>query len=306
MEIFMTNENHVAKYMKREKRLALLFIMPALSVFLLFMFYPLAYTLYLSFFRWNMVSPQMKFAVLDNYIRLLTSPVTMQVIENTLLYIVILVLLNFLLPYGLSFVNTFLMKRGKNIYKTLLFSSSLIALVVGAILFQWIFNPVSGPVAAVADMAGVTLPAWSKTPGLVIVIISLVAVYKAFGYNFLILLSGMNNVPEELIEAARLEKASNRNIFTRIVMPLTSSTAVYILIMTIVQGLQYVFTPIKVLTQGGPNDASSNIIYQGYDYAFTFYETGMSAALAIVTMVIFLLLLYLEFRYVEKGVYYEN
>lgn len=121
MEIFMTNENHVAKYMKREKRLALLFIMPALSVFLLFMFYPLAYTLYLSFFRWNMVSPQMKFAALDNYIRLLTSPVTMQVIENTLLYIVILVLLNFLLPYGLSFVNTFLMKRGKNIYKTLLF-----------------------------------------------------------------------------------------------------------------------------------------------------------------------------------------
>ena len=112
------------------------------------------------------------------------------------------------------------------------------------------FYPVSGPVAAVADMAGVTLPAWSKTPGLVIVIISLVAVYKAFGYNFLILLSGMNNVPEELIEAARLEKASNRNIFTRIVMPLTSSTAVYILIMTIVQGLQYVFTPIKVLTQG--------------------------------------------------------
>lgn len=302
----MTNENHVAGYMKREKRLALLFIMPALSVFLLFMFYPLAYTLYLSFFRWNMVSPQMKFAALDNYICLLTSPVTMQVIENTLLYIVILVLLNFLLPYGLSFVNTFLMKRGKNIYKTLLFSSSLIALVVGAILFQWIFNPVSGPVAAVADMAGVTLPAWSKTPGLVIVIISLVAVYKAFGYNFLILLSGMNNVPEELIEAARLEKASNRNIFTRIVMPLTSSTAVYILIMTIVQGLQYVFTPIKVLTQGGPNDASSNIIYQGYDYAFTFYETGMSAALAIVTMIIFLLLLYLEFRYVEKGVYYEN
>lgn len=302
----MTNENHVAGYMKREKRLALLFIMPALSVFLLFMFYPLAYTLYLSFFRWNMVSPQMKFAALDNYIRLLTSAVTMQVIENTLLYIVILVLLNFLLPYGLSFVNTFLMKRGKNIYKTLLFSSSLIALVVGAILFQWIFNPVSGPVAAVADMAGVTLPAWSKTPGLVIVIISLVAVYKAFGYNFLILLSGMNNVPEELIEAARLEKASNRNIFTRIVMPLTSSTAVYILIMTIVQGLQYVFTPIKVLTQGGPNDASSNIIYQGYDYAFTFYETGMSAALAIVTMIIFLLLLYLEFRYVEKGVYYEN
>lgn len=248
----------------------------------------------------------MKFVALQNYIHLLTDPVTLKVVQNTLLYIVILVLFNFLLPYVLSFINTFLMKRGKHVYKALLFSSSLIALVVGAILFQWIFNPVSGPVAALAESFGITLPAWSKTPGLVIVIISLVAVYKAFGYNFLILLSGMNSVPEELIEAAKLEKASNRNIFTNIVMPLTSSTAVYILIMTIVQGLQYVFTPIKVLTQGGPNDASSNIIYQGYDYAFTYYETGMAASLAIVTMVIFFVLLYLEFRYVEKGVYYEN
>ena len=253
----MTSADRTAKYVKQERRLAMLFILPALSVFLLFMFYPLAYTLYLSFFRWNMVSPNMKFVAFQNYIDLLTAPVTVKIVENTLLYIAILVLFNFLLPYILAFVNTFLMKKGKHIYKALLFSSSLIALVVGAILFQWIFNPVSGPVASVADLFGITLPAWSKTPGLVILIISLVAVYKAFGYNFLILLSGMNSVPEELIEAAKLEKASERNIFTHIVVPLTSSTAVYILIMTIVQGLQYVFTPIKVLTQGGPNDGSS-------------------------------------------------
>jgi sn-glycerol 3-phosphate transport system permease protein len=293
-------------YLKRERRLAVLYILPALSVFILFMFYPLIYTIYLSFYRWNMVSPNMKFVALQNYVNLLSDPVTVQVFKNTALYIVILVFFNFLLPYILAYINTFLMKTGKHVYKALLFSSSLIALVVGAILFQWIFNPVSGPVAALADKAGITLPAWSKTPGLVILVISLVAVYKAFGYNFLILLSGMSSVPEELIEAARLEKASNGNIFRKIVMPLTSATAIYILIMTIVQGLQYVFTPIKVLTQGGPNDASSNIIYRGYDYAFTFYETGMSAALAIVTMIIFLLLLYLEFRFVEKGVYYEN
>ena len=302
----MKNQSKMPAYAAKEKRLAILYILPALLVFVLFMFYPLVYTLYLSFFKWNMVSPNMRFVGLRNYINLLTDPVTVKIAENTLLYIVILVLFNFLLPYVLSYVNTFLMKTGKHVYKALLFSSSLIALVVGAILFQWIFNPVSGPIGAIFNDIGVHLPAWSKTPGLVILVISLVAVYKAFGYNFLILLSGMNNVPEELIEAAKLEKAPSSNIFTKIVMPLTSSTAVYILIMTIVQGLQYVFTPIKVLTQGGPNDASSNIIYQGYDYAFTFYETGMAAALAIVTMFIFFILLYLEFRYVEKGVYYEN
>ncbi len=299
-------KNEDMGYLKRERKLAVLYILPALSVFILFMFYPLVYTIYLSFFRWNMVAPNMKFVAFQNYIDLLTDPVTLQVFKNTALYIVILVLFNFLLPYILAYINTFLMKTGKHVYKALLFSSSLIALVVGAILFQWIFNPVSGPIAELASKANITLPVWSKTPGLVVLVISLVAVYKAFGYNFLILLSGMSSVPEELIEAARLEKASSGNIFRKIVMPLTSSTAIYILIMTVVQGLQYVFTPIKVLTQGGPNDASSNIIYRGYDYAFTFYETGISAALAIVTMIIFLFMLYLEFRYVEKGVYYEN
>jgi len=122
----------------------------------------------------------------------------------------------------------------------------------------------------------------------------------------LVLLSGMSGVSTELIEAARLEKTPNRKIFGKIVMPLTSSTAIYVLIMSIVQGMQYVFTPIKVLTQGGPDFASSNIIYGVYQEAFGYYNTGKASALSIITMLVFLVLLFLEFKYVEKGVYYEN
>lgn len=87
------------------------------------------------------------------------------------------------------------------------------------------------------------------------------------------------------------------------------NTVVYIvilLIMTIVQGLQYVYTPIKVVTQGGPNYASSNLIYQSYHEAFTLYQTGDASALSVVTMTLFIVLLLLEFKFVEKGVYYEN
>lgn len=150
------------------------------------------------------------------------------------------------------------------------------------------------------------MPTWSKTPGLVIFVISLVACYKAFGYNFLVLLSGVSNVSGELIEAARLEKTSNFKIFTKIVMPLTSSTAIYVLIMSIVQGVQFVFTPIKILTQGGPNGASSNILYGTYQEAFLYFNSGSASVLSVLTMLIFIVLLILEFKYVEKGVYYEN
>lgn len=303
--------NHDSKRKKpskimKENLLAWLFVSPAMLGFVLFMFWPLAYTFYLSFFKWNMVSPTKTMVGLKNYITLFKDPETIQIFANTLLYLVILVILNFLVPYILAFVNTFVIKKFKSLYKSLIFMPSLISLVVGAIVLQWIFNPVSGPVSAVLSHIGITMPTWSKTKGLVIFVISLVAVYKAFGYNFLVLLSGVSSVPDELIEAARLEKTPNRKIFSKIVVPLTSSSAVYILIMSIVQGLQYVFTPIKVLTQGGPNNASSNIIYRGYQEAFTFYNTGRSSALSVITMLIFLILLYIEFKYVERGVYYEN
>lgn len=291
---------------RRERWLAFTLIAPALIVFLLFMFWPLAYTVYLSFFKWNMVSPNMVAVGIDNYIAVLKDPVTWQIMRNTVIYLVVLVVFSFLLPYVMAFINQFLMQKARGWYKTLLFVPSMISLVVGAIVFQWIFNPLTGPVGNLVQMFGWTLPSWSKTADLVIFVISLVAVYKAFGYNFLILLSGVSSVPEELIEAAKLEKTPKRTIFSKIVVPLTSSSAIYILIMCMVQGIQYVFTPIKVLTQGGPNNASSNVIYRAYETAFTYYETGISSVISVLTLVLFMVLLYLEFRYVEQEVYYEN
>lgn len=294
------------KSRRKDTILAWVFILPATLAFVVFMFWPLFYTVYLSFLKWNMVAPVKKFVGIKNYIDIIGDKTTIQIVANTVVYILILVIMNFAVPYILAFVNTFVMKKGKGIYKTLLFIPSLISLVVGAIVFQWIFNPISGPIAAVLNKFGYTMPTWSRTKGLVIFVISLAAVLKSFGYNFLVLLSGMGSVSDELIEAARLEKTPDRTIFRKIVMPLTSSTAVYVLIISIVQGMQYVFTPIKVLTQGGPNNASSNIIYGVYQEAFGFYNTGKASALSIMAMFVFLVLLFLEFKYVEKGVYYEN
>lgn len=291
---------------RREQVLALTLIAPALAVFLIFMFWPLVYTVYLSFFKWNMVSPKMVMVGWDNYISVLRDPVTLQIMVNTGWYLLILIVFSFLLPYIMAFVNSFLMSKGRSWYKVLLFVPSMISLVVGAIVFQWIFNPLTGPLGALADLFGMALPTWSKTGGLVIFVISLVAVYKAFGYNFLILLAGVSSVPEELIEAAKLEKTPSRTVFSKIVVPLTSSSAIYILIMSIVQGIQYVFTPIKVLTQGGPDNASSNVIYRAYETAFTYYETGVSSVISVVTLILFIILLWLEFKYVESEVYYEN
>ena len=109
-----------------------------------------------------------------------------------------------------------------------------------------------------------------------------------------------------MIEAAKMDNVPMYKIFFDIVVPMSSATGIYVFIMTIVQGLQYVFTPIKVITQGGPDNASSNAIYNAYQEAFVLYRTGTASAFAIITMILFIGLLILEFKYVEKGVYYEN
>ncbi|OPJ58556.1 carbohydrate ABC transporter permease [Clostridium oryzae] len=291
---------------KKTTVFAYMLILPSLLVFAVFMFYPLIRTIYLSFFSWNMIKPTKDFVGLNNYMQLFKDPITYKIMANTMFYIVILLVLNWVAPYILSFILAVIIKKGKGFYKSAIFLPSVISLVVGSILYLWILNPISGPAAILAKALGITLPIWSKTDGLVIVVLSIITTWKVFGYNFIVVLSGVMGVSSEVIEAAKLDKVPMHRIFIDIVLPMSSATGIYVFIMTVVQGLQYVFTPIKVITQGGPNYASSNAIYNSYHEAFTLYRTGRASAFAVVTMAIFILLLILEFKYVERSVYYEN
>ena len=288
------------------RRVAYLLLAPATILFAVFMFYPLLYTFYLSFFDWNMTRPTKEFVALDNYIAVFTDPNFGKIMGNTVLYIALLLLFDFAAPYVFSFILSFVVKKGKNFYKSAIFLPSVISLVVGTMIFVWILNPISGPVAAVAKALGLTVPIWSNTQGLVIVVLSIMTSWKIFGYNFIVVMAGVSSVPLEVVEAARLDNIPNWRIFLNIVVPMSSSTGIYVLILSIVTGMQQLFTPINMITKGGPDNASTNLIYAVYDQAFGFFKTGTASAYAILMMVLFAFLLFLEFKFVEKSVYYEN
>lgn len=288
------------------RRVAYLLLAPATILFAVFMFYPLLYTFYLSFFDWNMTRPTKEFVALDNYIAVFTDPNFGKIMGNTVLYIALLLLFDFAAPYVFSFILSFVVKKGKNFYKSAIFLPSVISLVVGTMIFVWLLNPISGPVAAVAKALGLTVPIWSNTQGLVIVVLSIMTSWKIFGYNFIVVMAGVSSVPLEVVEAARLDNIPNWRIFLNIVVPMSSSTGIYVLILSIVTGMQQLFTPINMITKGGPDNASTNLIYAVYDQAFGFFKTGTASAYAILMMVLFAFLLFLEFKFVEKSVYYEN
>lgn len=292
--------------MEKRKWQAFLFMLPSVFFFAVFSYWPLLQNLYLSFFSWNMVSPNMKFVGLDNYISVLGSEELIKILVNTVVFVAIMLVLNFVLPYLFSFVLGHLIERGKGFYRSTLFMPATLSLAVASILFLWIYNPLAGPLSIVLSWFDVESPRWFKENWLVIFAICTIIGWKVFGYNLIVMLAAMLAVPKEMIEAAKLENASNWQIFKQIIVPMTSSTAIYVFTITVVFGLQYVLVPVNMLTQGGPDQGSSNLVYIIYQYAFVFFQTGKSAAFAIITMVCYIAFLLFRNKYLEKKVYYEN
>lgn len=292
--------------MEKRKWQAFLFLLPSVFFFAVFSYWPLLQNLYLSFFSWNMVSLNMKFVGLDNYVSVLGSEELIKILVNTVVFVAIMLVLNFVLPYLFSFVLGHLIERGKGFYRSALFMPATLSLAVASILFLWIYNPLAGPLSIVLSWFDVESPRWFKENWLVIFAICTIIGWKVFGYNLIVMLAAMLAVPKEMIEAAKLENASNWQIFKQIIVPMTSSTAIYVFTITVVFGLQYVLVPVNMLTQGGPDQGSSNLVYIIYQYAFVFFQTGKSAAFAIITMVCYIAFLLFRNKYLEKKVYYEN
>ncbi len=292
--------------MEKNKWHAFLFLLPSIFFFVVFSYWPLLQNLYLSFFSWNMVSPNMTFVGIENYTAVLGSEELIKILANTVVFVAIMLVLNFVLPYLFSFVMGHLIERGKGFYRSTLFMPATLSLAVASILFLWIYNPLAGPLSIVLSWFDVESPRWFKENWLVIFAICTIIGWKVFGYNLIVMLAAMLAVPKEMIEAAKLENASNWQIFKQIIVPMTSSTAIYVFTITVVFGLQYVLVPVNMLTQGGPDQGSSNLVYIIYQYAFVFFQTGKSAAFAIITMICYIAFLLFRTKYLEKKVYYEN
>jgi sn-glycerol 3-phosphate transport system permease protein len=304
----MREERKIVRNANRKHRNAIaftLFLAPATLAFLIFVVWPVLYNIYLSFLEWNMVSPDKEFVGFANYLKIFTDAPFLQSLRNSGVYILILLISCMIFPYFISFAMVHLVDKGQQVYRSILFFPSLVSLAVCSVVMSFVFNFMTGPVNALLKSMGIRGPNWLNTGGYILFVIGMVATWKIFGYNLIIFLAAILEVPVELIEAAKLEKASKFKIFWRIIFPLTSSTAFYVFVITFSHALSYVFTPISVITAGGPNYKSTNVVYQIYEYAFKNFQSGRAAAAAIFTLILVLFVVIL-YQALEKKVHYEN
>ena len=154
------------------------------------------------------------------------------------------------MPYILSFILSCVIKKGQSFYKAVFFLPSVISLVVGSILYYMDSESDFGSGRDCGRLVWAETAVWSKTEGWVIAVLCIITTWKTFGYNFINILAGVSGVSMGDHRGGASGKCADVEDFRDIVVPMSSATGIYVFITTIVQGLQYVFTPIKVIITG--------------------------------------------------------
>ncbi|MCZ8510900.1 sugar ABC transporter permease [Paenibacillus filicis] len=283
------------------------YILPALLPLLVFVYYPLYRSLQISFLQWNMVSPNPKWVGLSNYTNLLTSDEFWIAVKNTGFYALILLIGLFAAPFLVAFAVTRANSKWASFYKGAIFTPTVLSLSVSSIVFLWLLNPVIGVINHTLAAVGISGVNWLSDPFWAKWAVSLSVTWKEFGYNFIVLLAGLLAIPQEMSESARVQGLrSNFGLLRKIIIPMASGTLIYVFVTAIVVGIQDVFVPVEMLTNGGPNQSTSNLVFLVYQYGFQFFKSGLASATAIITFIAFLLLIIVQALVMDRRAYYEN
>lgn len=282
-----------------------LLIAPLLILMVIFIYWPLIYSTYLSFFDWNFVRPEKDYVGWGNFTRLPDDPRFIQSLKGTAIYTIALVPLQVLLPLGLALLlwqtrNS----RFQSGYRILLFSPTVIAYSVAAVMWLWIFNPNYGVLNKGLSYFGIEEIHWLSDRDTAIWAIILVATWKTLGFHMLLYLAALEGVPKDYIEAAQLDGASSWQIMKSVRFPLMTPTFFFVLVTTVISANDDVFAAINVLTDGGPFNSTTNIIYYLYEQGFKFFQIGSASAVALIVFIATVLLTWLQFRFVERHVHY--
>jgi raffinose/stachyose/melibiose transport system permease protein len=258
-----------------------LFLLPALSLFLLFVIYPIFRSIYFSLFDWNGLGPAVDFVGLQNFKDILTDKVFLQALKNALLIIVFSVGIQLPLALALA-VMVGRDLPGRGFFRIIFFMPYVLSEINVAIMWMLLYNadPDRGLLNAIVVALGGEPIGWLSDTKLVLVSIFFALTWKYFGFHLLLYLAGLQNIPMELEEAARIDGANSFQNFFYITLPLlrsTISTSVYLSVLGSIQQ----FILVWIMTKGGPVNASETLATYMYRFGFVRFQLGYGSAVAI-------------------------
>jgi len=276
-----------------------LFVLPAVALITVFFFVPVAAAFLLSFTDFDIYSignlANARVVGLRNYIQLFHNPEFWGAVGNTFYFALVGGPLTVAASLGAALLVNAKAVRFKGFFRTVYFVPFVTTLVAVAIVWRYLYHPRYGLLNYMLGWVGVTPIDWLGDPRWAMPAIILLAVWKNFGYNMLIFIAGLQAVPDELYEAARIDGAGALRQFRSITLPMLAPTFFFVGVVTMI-GYFQLFAEPYVMTQGGPLKATTSLVLFMYTEGFRWWRMGNAAAIAFLLFVIILAWTLIQFR----------
>ena len=291
-----------ARNRRKTARTALTFLAPSLFHLVVFIFTPIVFAAYLSVHRWDIVVADQPFVGLENFKEMAGDPTFWNALKNTFVFT-----LNVPLTMIISLAIALMMHkrlRWIGFLRTIYFLPSVTSLVAVGLVWMWIYHPSFGIANFLLGLLGVPPLQWLNSTQTAMVSVIIFSIWLGAGYQMVIFLAGLQGIPEEFYEAARVDGASTMQQFRRITLPLLKPTTFFILVTSLINSFQ-VFTSIYIMTAGGPVQSTDVIVYHIYQAAWEQLRMGYASAMSWVLFIIVMVATWIQFRFLGREVEYS-
>lgn len=285
------------------RKAAYIFLAPALTAIFVFFFIPVISAFVISFTDFDIYAignySKFRFTGLDNYIKLFDNPLFWKALKNTFFFVVVSGPLSIAVSLGAAILLNSKLVKFKGVFRLVYFMPVVTTLVAVSIVWRFIYHPEFGLLNYGLSFIGIDKIDWLGDPNWAMPSIIILSIWKNFGYNMIIFIAGLQNIPEELYEAAHIEGANAWQRFTKITLPMLAPTTIFITIITMI-GYFQLFAEPYIMTQGGPLDSTLSIVLYMYQEGFRWWNMGYSSSIAFVLFVIILAGTLLQMWYQKK------
>ncbi|MGG1517436.1 sugar ABC transporter permease [Paenibacillus oryzisoli] len=287
----------------KETLLGYFFLAPSLALFIVFLFYPLLQSLYLSVHETDPRGRVAGYVGFDNFIDIFTSAKFYKSLEVTGLFTLLTVPTGIALALLLAAL-THNRLRGMRVFQFIFSLPVVLSVSTSAVIWMMLYHPSVGMINYLLSLIGLEPVAWLTDPKWALVSVSVMTIWMNLGFTYIVLLSGLQNISDDMYDSAKIDGAGPFRTFVQIVMPLLSPTVFFVTIVSMINAFQS-FGQIHILTKGGPVNATDVLVYSIYQDAFINFRFGTGSAQALVLFTLILILTFVQFKVFERNVHYQ-
>ncbi len=293
----------MSKLRLRENIVSYLFLLPALFFFLSFVLFPIVQGFYTSFFNYSL--KEFTFIGLENYRNLFSDEVFIKALKNTVLIVVIAVPIVVVFSLAMSLLINKLNGFGRSFFRAVFYLPVVTGSVAVTVVWKWIYDPYSGILNYLLRTVGAIDKdiMWLGDNKYALGCIIAILLTTSVGQPIVLYVASLGNIPKTFTEAAEVDGANRYHVFTKIQWPLLMPTTLYIVVITTINSFQ-IFALIQLLTSGGPNYATTTVMYLVYEKAFKLGQFGYAASMGVILAVLIGLFSTLQFKAFGKEVNY--